>query len=230
MVTLVVAAQSFGGERIAVEGDDYRHLFRALRLRAGDRLRVVDGRGGARFAVVEAIDRRRGLLLLEGPAPSGEPERRVELAVATIRPERAAWAVEKATEVGVVAVHWFGCERAPRRYGEGQLERLRRVAVSAVGQCGRSVVPSVEELPWSALLELASSRAATVLDPTGERAAPAGGGAVLLIVGPEGGLTPDEMAALAERGAARWRLGDTILRTETAAVVAASLALLRCAG
>lgn len=225
MVTLVVAAGALGGERIEIEGDDHRHLFRALRLAVGDRLRVVDGRGVARFGRVETVERRRAEVVLEGPAPAGEPQRRVELAIAAIRPERAAWAVEKATEVGVVAIHWFGSERAPRRYGERQLERFRRVAVSAVSQCARSVVPAVGTLSWEALLELAGSLPSTVLDPAGDRRSPAGAEPRLLIVGPEGGLTSAEAEALDARGADRWGLGPTILRAETAAIVGSALAL-----
>lgn len=225
MVTLVVSPSALHGDRVEVEGDEYRHLFRALRLGPGDALRVVDGRGGARFGRVDAIERRRAWVCLDSPAPSNEPARRVELAIATIRPERAAWAVEKATEVGAVAVHWFGCERAPRRYGEGQLERLRRVAVAAVGQCGRSVVPEVGTLTWEALLARVSSRSTVVLDPGGEPPAVAGGDPGLLIVGPEGGLCAAELDALVAAGAVRRRLGTAILRTETAAVLACGIAV-----
>ena len=224
MVTLVVDPTRFGGVGLEVMGDDYRHLFRSLRLRVGDRLRVVDGFGSARFSRVEAVDRRRAELSLAGPAPAGEPARRVEVAVAAIRPERAGWAVEKVTEVGAAAIHWFGCERAPRRYGAGQLERFRRIATSAVSQSGRSLVPPVDTLAWRQLLELASELDTALLDPAAA-ATLAGAGRQLVVVGPEGGLTDDETRALTGLGAIRYKVGETTLRTETAAVVACALSL-----
>lgn len=224
-MTLVVSPEALRGDRVEVAGDDYRHLFRALRMQRGDRLRVVDGRGDARYGRVESIDRRTGSVALGEAAPDAEPDRSVELAIATIRPERAAWAVEKATEVGVVAIYWYRCERAPRRYGEGQLQRFRRVAVSAVGQCGRSVVPAIESLDWDGLLSRVADRPTRVLDPSGRVLAAGAEPSTLLIVGPEGGLAEAELEALCERGARSWRLGVSILRTETAAVVASGIAL-----
>jgi RsmE family RNA methyltransferase len=158
MVTLVVTPEELLGDQVRVEGEAYRHLFRSLRLRLGDRLRVVDGHGAARFARVAGVDRRSATLALEDPAPTGEPSARVELALAAVRPERASWAVEKATEIGVRAIHWFGCERSPRRYGAGQLERFRRVATSAVEQCRRSWVPPVDTLSWEELVALSAIR------------------------------------------------------------------------
>ncbi|HVS14670.1 MAG TPA: RsmE family RNA methyltransferase [Thermoanaerobaculia bacterium] len=228
MVTLVIGPDRLGGDRTTVEGDAYRHLFRSLRLRRDDRLRVVDGRGAARFARVAEVDRRSATLALEGAAPDGEPSRRVELAIAAVRPERAGWAVEKSTEIGVRAIHWFGCERSPRRYGTGQLERFRRVAVAAVEQSGRSWVPTIDALSWAELLALAGARETLLLDPRGGELPAAGGErGGLLVVGPEGGLTACEIGGLEDVGAVRWRLGPTILRTETAATVASGLLLCR---
>lgn len=232
--TLILDPGSFAGDEAAVEGDAYRHLFRARRLAVGDRLRVVDGAGAARFAQVAAVDRRTARLRLLEAAPAGEPAYRLELLVATPRKERASWLVEKATELGAAAVRLVASERSPRSLGRSSRERLLRVAAAAVEQCGRSRVPEVtgvhawEEVPG--LLEGLAER--WFLHPAPERGGGMGGdlrpaaeaGAVL--VGPEGGWTEAEAEALRALGCRPVHLGERVLRLETAAVAAAAMVLL----
>ncbi|HEX5760252.1 MAG TPA: RsmE family RNA methyltransferase [Thermoanaerobaculia bacterium] len=229
MTTLLVPPDLFDGAEVRVEGDPYRHLFRARRLAAGERLRVVDGRGRARWAEVARVERSGAALALGEPAPANEPAFRLELLVAVFRPERAAWLVEKATEVGVGAVRFLHTERAPRTFGAGTLERLRRVAAAAVEQCGRSRLPEVSGVhDWGELARLADPLPdRRLLDPAAavEWRGPAGAAGALL-VGPEGGWTEAEVAAARVLGFAATGLGPRTLRAETAAVVAASRLLL----
>ena len=231
MISLIVAPELFDGDEAPVEGEAYRHLFRARRLAVGDRLRVVDGRGRARWAEVEAVDRRSGRLRLLDPAPSNEPAYRLELLVGTPKRERAAVLVEKATELGVVAVRFLSCERSPRELGGGTLERLGRVAAAALEQCGGSRLPEISgvhgfdglarllrELPDRWFLDTSAHLG------TGWGEGRAAAGAVL--VGPEGGWSEAEAEALAELGARPVWLGERTLRVETAAVLAAGAVLL----
>ncbi len=234
MTTLILPAGLFAGERAPVEGEAYRHLFRARRLAVGDRLRVVDGRGGARWAEVEAVDRRRGSLRLLGPAPANEPAYRLELLVATPKRERASALVEKTTELGVAAVRFVASERSPRELGRGTLERLGRVAAAALEQCGGSRLPEVTGVHrWDELPGLLSGLperwflhlAAEGAGGWGELCAGREGrGAVL--VGPEGGWSEAEAEALEELGCRPVDLGARVLRVETAASVAAAALLL----
>lgn len=232
--TLILDPGSFAAAEAEVEGDAYRHLFRARRLAVGDRLRVVDGAGGARFAEVAAVGRRSARLRFLESAPSGEPAYRLELLVATPRKERASWLVEKATEVGVSAVRFVASERSPRSLGRGSRERFLRVARAAVEQCGRSRVPEVtgvhgpDELPgllegladrWLLHTSPEEASAGASLRPEGDA------GAVL--VGPEGGWTEAEAEELRALGCRAVHLGDRVLRVETAAVAAAAMVLLR---
>ena len=120
----LLAPEGIVGEELRVEGEPYKHLFRARRLAVGDRLRVVDGRGRARWAEVARVDRAAASLALGEPAPVNEPGVRLELLVPTLRPERASWMVEKVTELGVRAIRFLHTERAPRHFGEGTLDRL----------------------------------------------------------------------------------------------------------
>ncbi len=226
---LLVSPAELAGERVMVEGEPYRHLFRARRLATDARLRLVDGEGRARWAEVAAIDRRHAELRLLDPAPAHDPARRIELFVAAPRPERAAWLVEKATELGVAAVRFVASQRAVRGVDEKSLARLRRIAGAALEQCGGARLPVLSgphdlgELPQ--LLDPRS--AAYLLDPgTTAQLLAGGAGPAALLVGPEGGWSDGEAAALAAAGALRVRLGERVLRVETAAIAAAALLLI----
>lgn len=227
--TLVVDPPALEAGEARVEGEGYRHLFRAARLAVGDAVRLVDGGGRARWGRVARVDRRAGVIALGEEAPANEAPVAVGLFVAPPRPQRASWLVEKATEVGVAAVRFVAAERSPRGYGAGQLERLRRVACAAVEQCGRSRLPEVGG-PHRV------SELAPLLAPFGERwlldpeaAFPglfAATAPCALLVGPEGGWTAGERRTLTgDLGCRPAALGPRILRVETAAVVGAALLL-----
>jgi 16S rRNA (uracil1498-N3)-methyltransferase len=253
VTTLLVEPAALDGAEVRVEGEAYRHLFRAARLRVGDPLRVADGRGRARRGRVARVERRAGVVALAEEEAANEASRRVELFVAPPRPQRAAWLVEKATEVGCAAVRFVAAGRAPRRFAAAQIQRLGRVARAAVEQCDRSRVPEVtgthafDELPR--LLEPLPAR--WFLDPAGPAgAAPAGAlpdgafageapaafaaGALppdlppaAVLIGPEGGWSAEEGRRLAAWDCRPVSLGPRTLRVETAAVAAAALLLLR---
>lgn len=230
---LLVTPEQLDAGEVEIDGDRYRHLFRARRLEVGELVRVVDGAGRARNGRVSEVDRTSARFALEGPLVDGsEPAIELVLAVATLRMERSAWLVEKATEVGVSEIAWFNSKRAPRRYRAAQLERLVRVARAAVEQCGRSRLPKVRlHNDWESLLTEVPGRRSLLLDPAAEMllsedlhqlpAAPPG----QIIVGPEGGFARDEISELCGAGARRRSLGERILRAETAAVVASGLIL-----
>lgn len=228
MITVLVAPAALAGERFELAGPEHHHLFRVRRLGVGERLRLVDGQGHARWAVVEAVGRASATLCPGEPAPSLEPARRVELAVAPPKPERASWLVEKATELGVAAIHFVATERDPRRIGSGSLDRLRRVAAAALAQSGGATLPQIDGvLPFAAFARLAERFPARALLDLG---APPWEGfgepqPLLLAIGPEGGWSDTERAVLAASGFRTVGLGARVLRVETAAVAALSLAL-----
>lgn len=241
IITLLVDPASFDAPEIRIEGDSYRHLFRARRVEAGAEMRVVDGRGRARWGKVARVDRTSASVTLGGPAPANEPGFRLALLVPTCRPEAAAWLVEKGTEVGVSAFHFLNMARAPRDFGAGTLDRLRRVAAAAVEQCQRSRLPEVTgPHAWKEAGRLAGTGPRWFLDP--EAGPPPQGGHVgpplqasvdttgALLIGPEGGLAPEERTELLASGWHPVGLGDRILRLETAAVVGAALLLLSPSG
>jgi 16S rRNA (uracil1498-N3)-methyltransferase len=231
MITLLIDPAGFDLPSTRVEGEAYQHLFRARRVATGERMRVVDGRGKARWGTVERVDRTSATVVLGEPAPDREPALRLELIVPTCRPERASWLVEKGTEVGVFAFRFANMARAPRELGTITFDRLRRVAAAAVEQCHRSRLPEITgPHAWSEVVGLADPEARWFLDT--EAADPGGWGppatatSGALLIGPEGGLDPAERRELLTAG---WRpvgLGERTLRLETAAVVGAAFLLL----
>lgn len=229
MTTLLVSRDEFGLETLTLEGDAFRHLFRAARLGVGDDLRVVDGEGAARLATVRSVERRRAELDLGEPAPSNEPARAVEVFVAPPKSGRASWMVEKLTEIGVVGIRLWTTARAPRRYGSGTLERLRRVAVAAVEQSGRSRVPEIAAVSWEEGLELSGRFERRWLLAPGFPPLPASEleneDSLAVLIGPEGGWAPEELDRLASPACLRVGLGPSVLRVETAALVGAARAL-----
>ncbi|MDY7094025.1 MAG: RsmE family RNA methyltransferase [Acidobacteriota bacterium] len=233
MITLVVPPGELTRQSLEVAGDSYRHLFRSRRLARGAELRLVDGEGQARSGEVVEIGRRSARVELGPDLPARDPRRRVRLLVAPPRSTRASWLVEKATELGVAEIFWLNAERSPREMGDGGLERLRRVAVAALEQCHGARLPQLAG-PFAldrlgSLLEGCPHR--FYLHPEassqGLPRMPEATDAAAFAIGPEGGWTDAETAALEAAGCLPRGLGERVLRVETAAVAVASLALLQ---
>jgi 16S rRNA (uracil1498-N3)-methyltransferase len=203
----------------------------ARRLRVGDPLVLSDGSG--RSAVSEIVHLSRSevvvrVLDIVSTAPGSAP---VSLYLAGLRPERLAWAVEKATELGAARVVVVASDRTQSfRASAGLLPRLDRVARESSKQCGRPDWPAVSgPVDLTSVLERERSRHRLFLDVGGDRfprrmsAAPSA-----LLVGPEGGWTDGERERAVRHGWKVFALPAGLLRAETAAV--AALVLLSFAG
>jgi 16S rRNA (uracil1498-N3)-methyltransferase len=226
MSTHVVPPIEFDGSDVEITGKAYHHFFRVLRLQVGEDMRIVDGEGRARRGVVARIERAHAVVALGSAAPARESELRLELWVAPPKPDRAAWLVEKATELGAAAVRFVATERTARderAFGPGQLLRLHRIAIAAVEQCGRAVVPEVSGLhPLEEMMgrDLAGATA-VALDVGGSASPPTlGGSRAVVLIGPEGGWSDEERARFERRSIPAWSLGERVLRVETAALAA----------
>jgi len=229
---LFVPRARLGGARAALEASEAHYLTAVLRLAPGEVLEVFDGEGGAHEALLAGD--AAGLTLELGPrhdAPA--PAAKVHLAFALARGERCDLAVQKATEVGVARLTPFQAARSVVKLdaarGAERARRWQRIAAEAARQCGRADVPVVDAPgTLAAALAAAPPGFRTLLfyeaggEPVAEAVDPAATGH-LLVVGPEGGFTPEEVAAALAAGARLASLGPRILRFETAAIVAAAL-------
>lgn len=236
LATVIVPAAELAGERVEIVGDPFRHLFRSRRLPVGARLRLVDGAGGARWGRVTSVRASSATVELAEAAPGNESPLEVELWVGLPRPRRAAWMIEKTTEVGVAAIRWLDSSRSGRALPAAALERQRRVARAAVEQSGRSRVPEISGLHTldDLVARLEDDAPTWVLDPDDgarlDRGRLESTGAARVVVGPEGGFESMELERLRAAGTASLALGPRVLRVETAAVVAVALLLAAAPG
>ncbi len=216
---------------LVLDGPEGRHAATVKRLRPGEGVLVGDGRGTVATAVVDAVGRDTVTLTITGRTAHPPPAPRVLLAQALVKGDRGELAVELATEAGVDGVLPWRAARCVARWEDGPrgakaLARWRSTAREAGKQARRPWLPVVEEPVGTPALarRVAGVALALVLheaatEPLGAVPLPAGGD-VLLVVGPEGGVTDDELAALSAAGARAVRLGPEVLRASTAAAVA----------
>jgi 16S rRNA (uracil1498-N3)-methyltransferase len=188
--------------------EESRHALRALRLSAGDPVTVFDPQE-AWSGQIESTTGPVTVRLLERLRTPELP--RVIVAAAVPKGARLDWMVEKLAELGVSEFIPVRFARSVTEPGEGKRKRLEKIAVAAAKQSGAPMMrispeQRVDQLPADAILA----------SPGSGNPVPSGGGCI--VVGPEGGLT----AAEESRFPRRFSLGPTILRTETAAVVAAA--------
>lgn len=211
-----------------VSGEDGHHLARVLRLRPGEAVTVADGSGAWRPYRVATVE-PAGIVRLEATAGlDREPARESRLAVAfaLTKGDKPDLVVQKLTELGVDRIVPVLSERSVSRpraeRAAAVAERWRRITREAARQCRRATLPTVEAVV--PLDRLAGHPALVVAERGGSPAdtlGPPPGGELLVLIGPEGGLTDDEVKRLDPW--ARVDLGPHILRAETAALAAAAL-------
>ena len=216
---------------VLLDGDEGRHAASVRRVRPGEIVLVGDGAGCRARVRITGVARASVTAEVLTVRRDDPPGLRVTLAQALVKGERGELAVELATEAGVDAVVPWRAERSVARWeagprGEKALARWRSTAREAAKQARRAHVPTVTDpVSTSGLSRRVDSAAAVlVLEATAEvslaDAALPAHGELVLVVGPEGGITDAEHATLAAAGARCVALGPTVLRTSTAAAVA----------
>lgn len=205
------------------------HAHRVLRLRMNDPVQVFDGSGNAFDAKIFEINAKRVVLHeLQACMAEAESPLRITLAQAMSSSEKMDWVVQKATELGVAEIQPVQTQRSMARLTSERagkrIAHWRSVAVAACEQCGRNALPLIH-VPQEFSAWLAETRGITcakyILQPDGSaalhRQAPPHGN-VILLVGPEGGFSEDEIKIAHLAGFIPVRLGKRVLRTETAAM------------
>ena len=239
MARLFVASEQLSTARLVVSGDAHRYLTRVLRLAPGAEVDLFDGRGTEVTGTIAAIDARTVTFDL---GERREIARRrtapVTLLQGLPRAERMELVVQKATELGAARVVPVRTARSAAGQ-QGRPDRWEKIAQEAARQSGRADWPALGAVtgladaiagldagglrivPWE---EAPDARPLTaILADATATGAPAVA-TVTVLIGPEGGLTRDEVELVLQAGFQIATLGPRILRTETAAIVAMALA------
>ena len=225
------------GAEIALPRSAAHHAAQVLRLRVGDAVTLFDGEGGEYGGLLARVSARAASVrVVERRAIERESPLQVTLVQALVAAERMDYAIQKAVELGVVAIAPVASARSVTRLdaarAQRRVEHWRQIVIASCEQCGRNRLPAVhapcdlrEWLRKSSPAGLRLLLAPAAAQSLAELSAPAT--AVELLVGPEGGLAPEEEAAALAAGFRAVRLGPRILRTETAgpAMLAAMNAL-----
>jgi 16S rRNA (uracil1498-N3)-methyltransferase len=208
-----------------LDGPEGHHAADVARLRVGESLLLSDGRGGMASAVVRAAGRGRLEVSTVDSWYVDPPTPRLVVAQGIAKRDRGELAVQAMTEVGVdEIVPWAAARSVARWKDDRPLERWRVIAREAAKQSRRAWLPVVSPVVSTPALAprvtlvldaSADARLSTVDIPARDE--------IVLVVGPEGGVAPEELAAFVAAGAVPVRLGDTVLRTSTAGVAALSV-------
>lgn len=223
-------------DNCVIEGSEAHHICSVLRFGKGDRVELFDGKGTTASAIITAAG-KRGVSLepqkitFEQPRPHS----RIVLVVSVAKDQRFDWLIAKATELGVEHICPALYHRTVKQSsGTAITQRYINIAVSSAKQSKRSYLPIIEktrtflehlcalERQYDNHLLITSSLSdkavnllkSPAIDTTADK---------IIFVGPEGGFTEDEEAALNEKNALQVRLTRTILRVETAALAIASV-------
>lgn len=229
-IRLLLDVAPSSGDEVLVTGAELAYLSGVRRARPGDALEIV-AQGAASLARVEKIQSKSAVLRVERANYRICPSLPVELGVSVPKRQIMEDVVRVASELGVRVVRPLLLDRTVMEPSQGKLERWRRVAEESMRQCGRTQMLEVTEpccLQEFLALAAASEVSGFVLHPGGPgrfpwRVSPSGGLSVL--VGPEGGLCDAEFELAVQAGFIPVSLGETILRIETAAMVAAALSV-----
>ncbi|MBP2702690.1 16S rRNA (uracil(1498)-N(3))-methyltransferase [Microbispora sp. RL4-1S] len=231
-------AAVLAADRPVLDGPEGRHAAAVRRLRPGERVDLTDGAGRVAECVVAAAGKDSITAEVLRRFEVARPSPRLVVVQGIPKGDRGELAVEMMTEAGVdVVVPWAAARCVTQWRGDRaakSLGRWRGTAREAAKQARRFHLPDVTEQVTTAGVRSLVSGAALAVVLHEEAAEPLSGltipdaGDIVVVVGPEGGLTDDEVAGLRDAGAVPALLGPTVLRTSTAGVAAAAVLLSRC--
>ena len=211
-----------------------QHLSKVMRIRKGDSVEIFDGKGSLAFGTVEDIGRRDVSVLISGVEHFGPRiEGRIILCPSLAKGQRFDWLISKATELGVDSVIPTLYHRTVKQASGKSVEsRFVGLAVSACKQCKRVFLPEITvPVSLEEAIRLVKEKYGDLVivfgslsgEPVSIGKIEVGGADIAVFVGPEGGFTAEEEQTLVDSGGVAVSLTGTVLRTETAALAAASV-------
>jgi len=218
------------GQQVVLDERASHHLARVLRVKVGEAVTVFNGDGYNYLSLVTSNTKSEVKVdLLSKEDPSNESPLTTHLGLAVSKGDRFEWAIKKATELGVAKISPILSQRvdvrlAPERWKKKQ-DHWQQIVISACEQSGRAIVPEVRTpQPLAGWVEAADADCKFCLHPGLSNTLPeTPPSSITLLIGPEGGLSNDEVTLASDHGFLGLNLGPRILRTETAPLVALSV-------
>jgi 16S rRNA (uracil1498-N3)-methyltransferase len=234
-----VPESSIDGEQVRLSREQAHQVCHVLRLQVGQTIVVLDGAGAEYDVTLTKVTGREVAGQVTGQRQAqGEPGVRITLFQSLLARDKFEWVLQKGTEVGITRFAPIATQRSlvrATKIDEKKMTRWRRILTEAAEQSHRGQVPEIDQVIGfsKAVSNLSNFDCALMatpgeespmlkeaLSPTGRKAS-----SIALLIGPEGGFSPDEVDLACENGATRISLGPRIFRTETAAIVASALIL-----
>lgn len=211
--------------RCVLTEEESSHCVRVLRLEEGAEIQLIDGKGGAFKAVIEHAHPKHCSVLIIGAQDTTPRPLTLHIAIApTKNLDRIEWFVEKCTEIGITDITPLRCDHSERK--QVNLDRLFRVALSAVKQSQQTWIPEIHPLisvnDFVAQCQTEQKFIAHCEDTQKQTLAECyrRGSSASVLIGPEGDFSPDEITLALQHQFVPITLGNTRLRTETAGLVA----------
>lgn len=219
------------GSQIALEGQEYHHLANVMRGRIGDEVELVNGLGLLATASIDALEKKRAVLSISNVLKQDRPKQSLIIAQGMPRLNRLEPIIEKATELGATEIWLFPASRSEKKSSsDNQIERLQAIAIAAMKQCGRLFLPKIVLLPpikqWQNLPANGCffgdlrPKAVWFADALAQHPSHE----IVVCIGPESGLTDEETHELERKGFIGVKIHPNILRSDTAAIAALSIA------
>lgn len=214
--------------RVELEEAASHHLLKVLRMQPGRELIVFNGKGGEYPATIDSTGKKTAVLLLgEHQSRECESPLAIELAIGVSRGDRFDWVLQKATELGVSRITPLFTERTEVKLSGDRLQKRwqqwQKIVIGACEQCQRNRLPALQ--PVTSLTDYLPQCDANLrfvlhhrAEASLQRETPPP--SVALLIGPEGGLSDDEIRAAEASGFVSWALGPRVFRTETAPIAA----------
>lgn len=214
-------------DTIQLDEEESKHCIRVLRMQTGDELELTDGKGMEATAVITDANPKRCLLHIQNRKQTTPPRNyRLHLAVApTKNMERMEWLLEKAVECGVDQISFLTTSRSERN--RINMDRCLKIAISAMKQSHQNHLPVLHEpVPYNTWMsDSTNSGMIAVCDYPNrinlpDAIANSQTNDFIVVIGPEGDFTPDELEFALNKGFIPVSLGESVLRSETAALFA----------
>lgn len=211
---------------LQLDETESQHAIKVLRHQPGDIIPVTDGLGSLYFCAIASIEKKTCSLTIQRVEKKQKPAHHIHVAMApTKSSDRTEWFVEKATEIGIQKITFIQTQHSERQ--KINLERMEKVAVSAIKQSGQVWLPEITGLVGfkTILQTTADQKFIAHVDDNAKhlKALAAPGKGYLVLIGPEGDFSETEIADAANAGFQSVSLGVNTLRTETAGIVASSI-------